>query len=258
MRPDAGDPSNHQPASVTNRMKTRLCYKRVLIKLSGEVMAGTQGTGVDPAVLRTLAQEIKELKDLDAEIALVIGGGNLMRGRQAVEYGIERVTADQVGMLTTVINGLAFRDVLEEEGVATAIHSAVQIGEMIPQYVRDRAISDLAERKVIIFVGGLGSPFFTTDTAAALRALEIGAEAFIKATKVDGVYDSDPEKRSEAVKFDHIAYQEVLQRRLRVIDATAVSLCQDNDLPILVFNMGVKGNLRRLILGEKLGTIIGR
>ncbi len=238
-------------------METRPHYKRILIKLSGEVMTGEVGAGIDPRTVRSLAEEIKELAGLGIEMALVVGGGNLIRGVRAAEYGIERVTADHVGMLTTIINGLALRDVLEEIGVPTSLQSALPVGEVVMSFVRSHALSDLKARKVVIFVGGIGSPFFTTDTTASVRALEIGAEVILKATKVDGVYDSDPLENPAAVKFDHISYQEVLQRRLGVMDSTAISLCMDNQLPVVVFNIGVKGTMRRIILGEKEGTMIG-
>ncbi len=219
-------------------------------------MAGGGGVGIEPAALREFAEEIKELRGLEVEIAVVIGGGNLIRGAQAAQYDLERVTADQLGMLTTIINGLALRDVLEKRGVPTSVQSAVAVGEMVTHYVYSLALRDLEEGKVIIFVGGTGNPYFTTDTAASLRALEIGAEIILKATKVDGVYDSDPLENPAAVKFDTISYQEVLQKRLRVMDATAISLCMDHQLPLVVFNIGVRGNMRRIILGEKEGTLI--
>lgn len=238
-------------------MRARLKYKRVLIKLSGEVMTGEGGIGIDPLALRALAQEIKELGELGLEMALVIGGGNLIRGAQAAEYGIERVTADQVGMLSTIINGLALRDALEEVGISTSLQSALPIREIVAPYVRIDALRELSKKKVLLLVGGTGNPFFTTDTAASLRALEIGAEVILKATKVDGVYDSDPLENPAAVKFDRIPYEEVLQRRLGVIDSTAVSLCMDNELPLVVFNVGVRGSIKKIILGQKEGTLIG-
>jgi uridylate kinase len=237
-------------------MKKQPTYKRILIKLSGEVLAGEEGIGIEPAVVRELAKEIKELKDLAIEIAVVIGGGNLIRGIEAAEYDLDRVSADHVGMLTTVINGLALCAVLERHGVATSIQSAVAVGEMVAPYVRRNALRDLQGDKVVIFVGGTGNPYFTTDTAAALRALEIEAEIILKATKVDGVYDSDPLKNSAAVKFDRISYQEVLQKRLGVMDATAISLCMEHHLPVVVFNIRGHGNMRRIIVGEKEGTLI--
>ena len=227
-----------------------------MLKLSGEVMTKGGGAGIEPATLGGLAAEIKELKELKVEIAVVVGGGNLIRGAQVAGDEIERVTADQLGMLATIMNGLTLREVLEKRGIPTSVQSAVAVGTMVIPYVRADALRDLDEGKVVIFVGGTGNPYFTTDTTASLRALEIGAEIILKATKVDGVYDSDPVKNSAAVKFDHISYQEVLKRRLRVMDATAISLCMDHQLPLIVFNIGVRGNLRRIILGEKDGTLI--
>jgi uridylate kinase len=237
-------------------MKKQPTYRRILIKLSGEVIAGEQGVGIEPAAVGRLAEEIKELRGLEVEIAVVIGGGNLIRGVEAAEYDLERVTADQVGMMTTIINGLALRDALGRRGIKTSVQSAIPVGEMVASYVRSNALRDLQEGKVVIFVGGTGNPYFTTDTAAALRALEIQAKIILKATKVDGVYDSDPVENPAAVKFDSISYQEVLQRRLRVMDATAISLCMEHHLPVIVFNSGVKGNMQRIILGEKEGTLI--
>ena len=186
----------------------------------------------------------------------MVGGGNLIRGAQAAGDDIERVTADQLGMLATIMNGLTLRDVLEKRGVPTSVQSAVAVGTMVTPYERAHALRDLDEGKVLIFVGGTGNPYFTTDTTASVRALEIGAEIILKATKVDGVYDADPAENSEAVKFDHISYQEVLQRRLRVMDTTAISLCMDHQLPLVVFNVGAQGTMRRIILGEKDGTLI--
>jgi uridylate kinase len=237
-------------------MRQNPAYKRVLLKLSGEVMTKGGGAGIEPATLGGLAEEIKELKELKVEMAVVVGGGNLIRGAQVAGDQMERVTADQLGMLATIMNGLTLREVLEKRGIPTSVQSAVAVGTMVTPYVRAHALRDLDEGKVVIFVGGTGNPYFTTDTTASLRALEIGAEIILKATKVDGVYDSDPVKNSTAVKFDHISYQEVLKRRLRVMDATAISLCMDHQLPLIVFNIGIRGNLRRIILGEKDGTLI--
>lgn len=237
-------------------MREQPTYKRILIKLSGEVMTGEGAGGIEPATLGGVAEEIKELRELRVEMAVVVGGGNFVRGAQVANDNIERVTADQLGMLATIMNGLAMRDVLEKSGVPTSIQSAVAVGTMVTPYVRAHALKDLDEGKVVIFVGGTGNPYFTTDTTASLRALEIGAEIILKGTKVDGVYDSDPVENSTAVKFDHISYQEVLKRRLRVMDATAISLCMDHQLPLVVFNIGIRGNMRRIILGKKEGTLI--
>jgi uridylate kinase len=231
-------------------------YKRILVKLSGEVLAGEEGVGIEPAAIGELAEELKDLRGLGLEIAVVIGGGNLLRGVEAAEYNLDRVTADQAGMLTTIINGLVLRDALQKRGVLASVHSAVPVGEMVAPYVRSNALRDLKEGKLVIFVGGTGNPYFTTDTAAALRALEIQADIILKATKVDGVYDSDPVENPAAVKFDNISYQEVLQKRLRVMDATAISLCMEHNLPVVVFNSGVRGNMQRIVSGEKEGTLI--
>ena len=227
-----------------------------MLKLSGEVMTGEGGSGIKPAALGDIAEEIKELRELRVEMAVVVGGGNLIRGAQAAGDEIERVTADQLGMLATMMNGLTLRDVLEKRGVPTSLQSAVAVGTMVTPYERVQALRNLDEGKILILVGGTGNPYFTTDTTASLRALEIGAEIILKGTKVDGVYDSDPFENPTAVKFDHISYQEVLKRRLGVMDATAISLCMDHQLPLVVFNIGVRGTMRRIILGEKDGTLI--
>jgi uridylate kinase len=237
-------------------MRKKPTYKRVLLKLSGEVMTGEGGSGIKPAALGDIAEEIKELRELRVEMAVVVGGGNLIRGAQAAGDEIERVTADQLGMLATMMNGLTLRDVLEKRGVPTSLQSAVAVGTMVTPYERVQALRNLDEGKILILVGGTGNPYFTTDTTASLRALEIGAEIILKGTKVDGVYDSDPFENPTAVKFDHISYQEVLKRRLGVMDATAISLCMDHQLPLVVFNIGVRGTMRRIILGEKDGTLI--
>ena len=219
-------------------------------------MTGEGESGIKPAALGGMAEEIKELRELRVEMAVVVGGGNLIRGAQVAGDEIERVTADQLGMLATMMNGLTLRDVLEKRGVPTSLQSAVAVGTMVTPYERVHALRDLDEGKVLILVGGTGNPYFTTDTTASLRALEIGAEIILKGTKVDGVYDSDPVENPTAVKFDHISYQEVLKRRLGVMDATAISLCMDHQLPLVVFNIGVRGAMRRIILGEKYGTLI--
>jgi uridylate kinase len=237
-------------------MRKKPTYKRVLLKLSGEVMTGEGGSGIKPAALGDIAEELKELRELRVEMAVVVGGGNLIRGAQAAGDEIERVTADQLGMLATMMNGLTLRDVLEKRGVPTSLQSAVAVGTMVTPYERVQALRNLDEGKILILVGGTGNPYFTTDTTASLRALEIGAEIILKGTKVDGVYDSDPFENPTAVKFDHISYQEVLKRRLGVMDATAISLCMDHQLPLVVFNIGVRGTMRRIILGEKDGTLI--
>jgi uridylate kinase len=237
-------------------MSKQPTYKRILIKLSGEVMAGEEGTGIEPAAVAGLAEELSDLERFEVETAVVVGGGNLIRGTQADRYNIDRVTADYVGMLTTIINGLALGGALEKKGVTTSVQSAVSVGEFVSPYVRSDALRDLRAGKMVIFVGGTGNPFFSTDTAASLRALEIGAEIILKATKVDGVYDADPVTHPGAVKFDTISYAEVLQRRLQVMDATAISLCMEHRIPLMVFDIGAKGDIRRIIHGEKKGTLI--
>jgi uridylate kinase len=237
-------------------MSKQPAYKRILVKLSGEVMAGGGGTGIEPAALEELAGELADLKRSEVEAAVVVGGGNLIRGIQANRYNIDRVTADYAGMLATIINGLALGGALERKGVSTSVQSAVSVGEFVSPYVRSHALRDLQAGKMIIFVGGTGNPFFSTDTTASLRALEIGAEIILKATKVDGVYDADPVKHPEAVKFDTISYAEVLQRRLQVMDATAISLCMEHRIPLVVFDIGAKGEMQRIIQGEKKGTLI--
>jgi len=237
-------------------MSKKPIYKRIVIKLSGEVMAGDEGMGIEPAALRELTEELNELRDLGVEVAVVIGGGNLIRGAQSAAYNLERVTADHVGMLATIINGLALRDTLEKGGIPAIIQSALPVGEIVTLAVRSHCLRALQEGKVVIFVGGTGNPYFTTDTAAVLRALEIGAEIVLKATKVDGVYDADPLKHTAAVKFDRISYHDVLQRNLQVMDATAITLCMEHQLPVAVFNIGGKGKMRKILVGEQEGTLI--
>jgi uridylate kinase len=233
-----------------------LRYKRVLLKLSGEALMGNQGLGIDPQVLRDIAQEIKEVHELGAEIAIVIGGGNIFRGSTAANYGVDRVTADYMGMLATVMNGLALQGALEKEGVMTRLQTAIEMHQVAEPYIRRRAIRHLEEGRAVIFAGGNGNPFFTTDTTASLRAVEIGAEVILKATKVDGVYNADPMLDKDAVMFPQLTYLDVLQLGLKVMDSTAISLCMDNQLPIIVFNLTVKGNIKRVLSGETLGTVV--
>jgi len=233
-----------------------LRYKRVLLKLSGEALMGNQGLGIDPQVLRDIAQEIKEVHELGAEIAIVIGGGNIFRGSTAANYGVDRVTADYMGMLATVMNGLALQGALEKEGVMTRLQTAVEMHQVAEPYIRRRAIRHLEKGRAVIFAGGNGNPFFTTDTTASLRAVEIGAEVILKATKVDGVYNADPMLDKDAVMFPQLTYLDVLQLGLKVMDSTAISLCMDNRLPIIVFNLTVKGNIKRVLSGEPLGTVV--
>jgi uridylate kinase len=231
-------------------------YKRILLKLSGEALMGDQGYGIDQAVLDTITSEVKEVCSLGVEVAIVIGGGNIFRGLSGAAKGMERASADYMGMLATVMNALALQNVLENKGVVTRVQSAIEMRELAETYIRRRAVRHLEKNRVVIFAAGTGNPYFTTDTAAALRAMEIGAEVIMKATKVDGVYSADPMKDKTATKFNSLTYIEVLQKDLRVMDATAVSLCMDNGLPIIVFNLNVPGNIKKIVLGENVGTLV--
>ena len=232
-------------------------YKRVVLKISGEALQGKQGFGIDPDVVVSVAKQIKEVHNLGVQLAIVIGGGNIFRGLQAAtEKGMDRATADYMGMLVTALNGLALQDALERVGVFTRVQTAIEMQELAEPYIRRRAIRHLEKRRVVIFVCGTGNPYFTTDTTAALRATEIGADIILKATKVDGIYSSDPVKYKSAKKFKKLRYIEVLKKCLKVMDATAVSLCMDNKLPIIVFNLNKKGNIKRVIMGEKVGTLV--
>jgi len=231
-------------------------YKRVVLKMSGEVLQGRAGYGIDPAVTVSIAEEIKDIKKLGIQIAIVIGGGNIYRGSTASEHGMDRTTADYMGMLATVINGLALQDSLEKAGVFTRVQTAIGMQELAEPYIRRKAIRHLEKGRVVIFAAGTGNPYFSTDTAASLRAIEIGADVILKATKVDGVYSADPEKDISAKMFKRLKYIDVLKKGLKVMDATAVSLCMDNKLPIIVFNLTKKGNIKRVLLGEKIGTIV--
>ena len=232
----------------------RIPYKRILLKISGEVLTGEGGFGIDPSVIRQIAGEIKEVKTLGVEIAIVIGGGNIFRGMAASSRGMDRVSADHMGMLATILNGIALQDALEKMGVQTRLQTAIEMRELAEPFIRRRAIRHLEKGRVVIFAGGTGNPYFTTDTTASLRAMEIGAEAILKATKVDGVYDADPMVNRRARKYDELTYLDVLTKQLKVMDATAISLCMDHQIPIIVFNLKKKGNIRRVILGEKVGT----
>ncbi|GAB4286352.1 MAG: UMP kinase [Coriobacteriia bacterium] len=231
-------------------------YDRVLLKLSGEALMGDAGYGIDPKVLEALAEQIKTVSALGVQIAIVVGGGNIFRGLAASAKGMDRAQADTIGMLATVMNSLALQDVLESQGVYTRVMSAIEMQAVAEPYIRRRAIRHLEKGRVVIFAAGTGNPYFTTDTTAALRALEIGAECIMKATKVDGVYDDDPVTNPEAVRFDELPYIEVLNRGLRVMDNTAISLCMDNNLPIIVFNLEREGNIERALKGEPVGTIV--
>ncbi len=231
-------------------------YSRILLKLSGEALMGEKGYGIDPNTVNYMATEVKKAFDLGIQIAIVIGGGNIFRGVEAAEQGIERATADYMGMLATVINGLALQNALEKIGVNTRVQSAIEMRELAEPYIRRKAIRHLEKGRVVIFAAGTGNPYFTTDTAAALRAIEIGADVILKGTKVDGIYSSDPVKDPKARKFDTLTYMDVIRDSLKVMDSTAITLCMDNNLPIVVFNIKQKDTLKRIILGEKIGSIV--
>lgn len=231
-------------------------YKRVMLKLSGEALAGEQGYGIDPQIITNIATQVKEVVASRTQLALVIGGGNIFRGLAASSKGMDRASADYMGMLATMINSLALQDALEHIGVDTRVQSAIAMQEVAEPYIRRRAIRHLEKGRVVIFGAGTGNPYFTTDTAASLRAMEIGAEVILKGTKVDGVYSADPKKDPTAVKFPRLTYLEVLKKGLQVMDATATSLCMDNNLPIIVFDITTNGNIKRVISGEEIGTIV--
>jgi uridylate kinase len=234
-----------------------LKYRRILLKLSGEALMGEKGYGIDPAIITGIAQEVKNLVDQGVELALVVGGGNIFRGLAASASGMDRSTADYMGMLATVMNSLALQDGLEKAGVTTRVLSAIEMREIAEPFIKRRAMRHLEKGRVVIFAAGTGNPFFTTDTAAALRAAEIGAEVLLKATKVDGIYDSDPKKNPHAVKYDTLTFTEALSKDLKVMDATAFSLCRENDLPIIVFDLGTGGNIAKVVQGEPIGTLVG-
>jgi uridylate kinase len=231
-------------------------YRRVLLKLSGEALMGSQSFGIDPTVAAQVAHDIAEVQALGVETACVIGGGNIFRGIKASAAGMERATADYMGMLATVINGLALQDALEKQGVVTRVVTAIEMRAVAEPFIRRRAIRHLEKGRVVIFAAGTGNPYFTTDTAAALRAMEIKADAILKATKVDGIYTADPVTNPDATRYEKISYLGVLEQGLKVMDATAISLCMDNRLPIVVFNLRTPGNLRRAVLGEPIGSLV--
>jgi uridylate kinase len=237
-------------------MSGEFAYKRVLLKLSGEFLAGDQGYGIDPKVIRALAEEVKAIEAAGVELAITVGGGNIFRGLEASTEGMDRSQADYIGMLATVMNSLALQDALEKIGVVTRVMSAIQMHSVCEAYIRRRAIRHLEKGRVVIFAAGTGNPYFTTDTTAALRACEIEAEVVMKATKVDGVYDSDPLKNPDAKRYERISYLEVLTQGLEFMDSTATSLCMENNLPLVVFNIGVSGNLERALRGEPVGTVV--
>jgi uridylate kinase len=235
---------------------TRPAYGRVVLKLSGEALAGAQGYGIDPEVLRRIADEVRGVAELGVQTAIVIGGGNIFRGIAASAGGMDRATADYMGMLATVINALALQDGLEKVGLQTRVLSAIEMRAMAEPYIRRRAIRHLEKGRIVIFAAGTGNPFFTTDTAGALRAVEIGADVILKATKVDGIYSADPKKHATAERLATLSYVEVLNRGLQVMDTTAISLCMENKLPIIVFDLTVVGNIRRIVLGEPIGSLV--
>ncbi len=234
----------------------RPVYRRIVLKLSGEALAGSQGYGIDPPVLDRVGADLREVIDLGVQVAIVIGGGNIFRGIAASAAGMDRATADYMGMLATIINALALQDALEKAGLQTRVLSAIEMRAVAEPYIRRRAIRHLEKGRVVIFAAGTGNPFFTTDTAGALRAVEIGADAIIKATKVDGIYSADPKKDPTARRIDKVSYIEVLNRGLGVMDTTAISLCMDNKLPIVVFDLTEPGTMKRLVLGEPVGSIV--
>jgi len=240
-------------------MVKKAAYKRIVLKLSGEALQGVHRHGIDQHVLFSIARQIKEVRELNLEIAVVLGGGNIFRGQENVEaqgLDMDRSVADYMGMLATVINGMAFQDALEKQGVPTRLISAIEIHQVAESYIRRRAMRHLEKGRVIIFVAGTGNPYFTTDTAAALRAKEIGAQVLLKATKVDGVYTADPFKVRDARRFSSVKYIDVVRKGLKVMDSTAVTLCMENKLPIIIFDMTKEGNIKKVVMGEKIGTVV--
>lgn len=247
--------STMAPRDTRGRM-AKPKFQRILLKLSGEALQGEGGYGISPPVIEGIAEEIKEVRELGIEVALVIGGGNIFRGVSASTQGMDRASADYMGMLATVINGLAMQDALEHIGIPTRVQTAIEMRALAEPYIRRRAIRHLEKGRVVIFAAGTGNPYFTTDTAASLRAMEIHANIILKATKVDGIYDSDPKKNRNAKRYTQVTYLDVLQKNLQVMDSTAVSLCKDNQLPIMVFDLTKRGNIKRAVMGEPIGTIV--
>ncbi len=244
------------PSERADRPKAR--YKRILLKLSGEALMGDGKYGISPKTLSSIAQDVKDVVELGVETALVIGGGNIFRGVSGATEGMDRSSADYMGMLATVINSMALQDALEKMGVQTRVQSAIEMHQVAEPYIRRRAIRHLEKGRVVIFAAGTGNPYFTTDTAASLRAMEIHADILLKATKVDGVYSDDPKKNPAATKFKTLSYLDVLKKNLKVMDSTAISLCMDNELPIVVFDLTHRGNIRRVVSGEDIGTTVGK
>ncbi len=239
---------------MPSRRKEKPIYKRILLKLSGEVLGGKAGMGIDQLEVRSIAERIRDVVNMGVEVALVIGGGNILRGATAESLGMERVAADYAGMLATVINALAMQDALEKAGVHTRVLTAIEMQKVAEPYIRRRAVRHLEKGRVVIFAAGTGNPYFSTDTAATLRAIEVKADVILKATNVDGVYDQDPAKNPKAVMFKDLEYMEVIRRRLKVMDTTAITLCMENQLPIVVFNLKHKENIRNVVLGQRIGT----
>ena len=231
-------------------------YKRVLLKIGGESLSGEKGFGIDIKKINFISQQLAEIRELGVEIAIVIGGGNIFRGQEGSAIGINRVSADYMGMLATIINALALQDSLEKLGIETRVQTAIEMKAIAEPYIRRRAMRHLEKNRVVILASGTGNPYFTTDTAASLRAIELNAEAVLKATKVDGIYESDPMINKEAVKFNKLGFLEFLNKGLKVMDATSISLCMENNIPVIVFNLNLNGNIKRVILGEKIGTIV--
>jgi uridylate kinase len=231
-------------------------YRRIVLKLSGESFQGSQGFGIDAETVHSIAREVKEVSDLGIEMAIIVGGGNIFRGTRQKSLSIDRATGDYMGMLATVINGLALQDALEKQGVVTRLLSAIDMAQVAEPFIRRRAMRHLEKGRVVIFAAGTGNPYFSTDTAAALRAMEIKAHVILKATRVDGIYDADPEKVPGAKMFERVTYLDVIQKGLAVMDSTAISLCMDNRMPIIIFNMNRPGNIRRAVMGEKVGSTV--
>jgi uridylate kinase len=248
--------SNDDRSSPPNNLSPAPLYGRIVLKLSGESFQGPQGFGIDAETVHGIAREVKEVNDMGVQVAIIVGGGNIFRGTRQKSLSIDRVTGDYMGMLATVINGLALQDALEKQGVWTRLQSAIEMNEVAEPFIRRRATRHIEKGRVVIFAAGTGNPYFSTDTAAALRAMEIKAHVILKATRVDGIYDADPEKVKDAKKFDSITYLEVIQRGLTVMDSTAISLCMDNRMPIIIFNMSEPGTIRRVVMGEKVGSTV--
>jgi uridylate kinase len=247
--------SNPDPPTLQTKSPA-LAYQRIVLKLSGESLQGPQGFGIHAETVAGIARELKEVSDLGLQIAIIVGGGNFFRGTRQKALSIDRATGDYMGMLATVINGLALQDALEKEGVITRLQSAIEMHHVAEPFIRRRAVRHLEKGRIVIFAAGTGNPFFSTDTAAALRAVEIKAQVLMKATRVDGIYDADPEKVKGAKMFERINYLDVIKKELSVMDTTAISLCMDNQMPILIFNLNVPGNIKRVVLGERVGSII--